>query len=99
LVRRGNDALRIVAIAIMQARVDCRYFPVVLKAVEGPHSLMEQYQALKLGEEMVDDLDRLERRLFRAAILRARRRRRFRRDQPLMRLSERILRRLSDSSR
>jgi hypothetical protein len=30
----GNDALRIVAIAIMQARADCRYFPVVLKAVE-----------------------------------------------------------------
>jgi hypothetical protein len=87
----GTGPLRMIAIAVMQARDDCRYFPVVLKAVERPHSLMEQYQALKLGDEMLTDLDRFERRLFRKAILRAQRGRRFKRDAPLMRLSERIL--------
>ncbi len=79
-----------VAIGVMQAREDCRYFPVVLKAVEGPHSLMEQYQALKLGGQMLDDLDRFERKLFSDAIARAQRKRRFKRDAPLMRLSDRI---------
>jgi hypothetical protein len=50
-----TDPLRIVTIAVMQVREDCRYFPVVLKALERPHSLMEQYQALKLGDAMLDD--------------------------------------------
>jgi hypothetical protein len=95
----GTDPLRIIAIGVMQAREDCRYFPVVLKAMERPHSLMEQYQALKLGDEMVDDLDRLERGLLRKAISRAQRKRRFKRDPPLMRLSDRMLRDLATRTR
>lgn len=95
----GTDPLRIIAIGVMQAREDCRYFPVVLKAVERPHSMMEQYQALKLGDEMIHDLDRLERRLLREATSRAQRRRRFKRDRPLMRLSDRILRDLATPTR
>lgn len=87
----GTDPLRLVAIAVMQAREDCRYFPVVLKAVDRPHSLMEQYQALKLGDAMSGGLDRLERRLLRNAIERARQRRRFQDDRPLMLLSDRML--------
>jgi hypothetical protein len=96
----GTDPLRLIAIAVMQARDDCRYFPVVLKALERPHSRMERYQALKLAEEMIGSLDKLERRLLRTAIERARRRPGlFRRDEPFMRSSERVLAELRPRSR
>jgi hypothetical protein len=94
----GSDPLRMIAISVMRAREDCQYFPVVLKAVDSPHSLMEQYHALRLGEEMVGKLDRLERRLFRDAITRAQRKRRFNRDGPLMAQSNAILSELSEHS-
>jgi hypothetical protein len=87
----GDGPLRMIAISVMQARKECRYFPAVLKTLERPLSRNEQYQALKLGDEMRGDLDRLERKLFKNAILRARQKRSFQDDGPLMRMSERIL--------
>ena len=88
----GDGPLRMIAISVMQAREECRYFPVVLKALERAYSLNEQYQALRLGDEMSGGLDRLERKLFRNAILRAQQQRRFKNDGPLMATSDRILR-------
>jgi hypothetical protein len=87
----GDGPLRMIAISVMQARKECRYFPVVLKTLERPLSLNEQYQALKLGDAMRDDLDRLERKLFRSAILRAQQKRSFQDDDPLMLMSDGIL--------
>jgi hypothetical protein len=95
----GDGFLRMIAISVMQAREDCRYFPVVLKALERPHSLNEQYQALTLGDEMSGGLDRVEQELFRNAILRAQRQQRFKNDGPLMALSDRILRDLEPRRR
>jgi hypothetical protein len=95
----GDGPLRLIAISVMQAREDCRYFPVVLKALERPYSLNEQYQALRLGDEMSGGLDRLERKLFRNAILRAQQQRRFKNDGPLMAISDRILRDLATRQR
>jgi hypothetical protein len=87
----GDGPLRMIAISVMQARKECRYFPVVLKALERPLSLNEQYQALKLGDAMRDDLDRLEHKLFTSAILRARQKKSFQDDEPLKLMSDRIL--------
>jgi hypothetical protein len=48
-----------------------------------PHSLFEQFYGLLLADAMLPDLDS-QRRLLADAITRARRKRRFKRDAPLM---------------
>jgi hypothetical protein len=92
----GTDALRVIALNLMLADEDYRDFLAVLESVDTPHSLFEQFYGLKLAEAMLPKLYPLERRLLSDAIARARRKRRFRRDRPLMRLSNRILKRLGD---
>jgi hypothetical protein len=88
---QGDDPLRVVALNVMLARAECRDFLAVIKCVDEPRSNFEQYYGLQLGREMLRDLDDLEGRLLADAIERARRKRRFRRDEPLMRLSEAML--------
>jgi hypothetical protein len=87
----GTDALRVVALNLMLAREECREFLAVLKTIDRPRSLFEQFYGLLLGREMLPGLDMLEQRLLADAIKRARLRRRFRRDRPLMALSSTIL--------
>ncbi len=87
----GTDALRVVALNLMIAREDCRDFLAVLKTVDAPHNLFEQFYGLGLGRMMLPSLDELERRLLADAIKRAQHKRRFRRDEPLMRLSNATL--------
>ena len=89
---QGNDALRVVALNLMLARPEYRDFLAVLKTVEEPRSLFEQFYGLGLARAMLPVLDRLERRLLANALERARRRRRFRRDRPLMTVSDALLR-------
>jgi hypothetical protein len=92
----GSDALRVVALNLMLARADCRDVLALLKTIEAPRSNFEQFYGLGLGLKMLDDLDELERRLLADAIRRAQRKRRFRRDGPLMRLGNHILAQLGD---
>lgn len=92
----GSDVLRVVALNVMLARVECRDFAAVIKATDEPRTLFEQYYALMLARAMLPGLDRLEQRLLSQAIERARSRRRFRRDVPLMALSDSILAALGD---
>jgi hypothetical protein len=90
----GSDALRVVALNLMLAREECRDFLAVLETVNEPRSLFEQFYGLQLGLAMLPNLDHLERRLLADAIGRAQSKRRFRRDRPLMNLSNVILAKL-----
>jgi len=87
----GTDALRVVALNLMLAREECRDFLTVLKTVDEPRSLFEQFYGLRLGWAMLPGLDGFERRLLAEAIGRAQRKRRFRHDPPLMGLGDAIL--------
>jgi hypothetical protein len=87
----GDDALRVIALNVMLARPECRDFLAVLRTVDEPRSLFEQYYGLRLASAMAPSLDDLERGLLAGAVERARRRRRFRRDAPLMGLSTALL--------
>ena len=90
----GTDPLRVIALNLMLANEGYRDFLAVLKTIDAPHSLFEQFYGLLLAEAMVPDLDPLHRRLLADAITRARRKRRFKRDAPLMRVSQELLDRL-----
>lgn len=96
--QEGTDALRVIALNLMLAREDYRDFMAVLKAVDAPRSLFEQYYGLKLGEAMLSGLDEIQRRLLGAAIRRAQKEKRFRRDKPLMNRSKRILAQLNETT-
>jgi hypothetical protein len=93
----GTDALRVIALNLMLANREYRDFLAVLETVDAPHSLFEQFYGLRLAAAMLPELDPLERRLLRDAIARARGKRRFRRDPPLMSLSSTIVERLGDA--
>ena len=88
---QGDDPLRIVALNLMLASEECRDFLAVLKTIDEPHSQFEQFYGMGLGLVMLSELDELERQLLAEAIGRAQGKRRFRRDKPLMRLSNAIL--------
>ena len=92
----GTDALRVIALNLMLANEDYRDFLAALETIDTPHSLFEQFYGLRLSEAMLPQLDPLQRRLLGDAIARATRKRRFRRDPPLMSLSHRILDRLGN---
>jgi hypothetical protein len=89
---QGNDALRVIALNLMLARPECRDVLAVLRTIDEPRSLFEQFYALRLARAMLPDLDGLERRLLADAIAGAMRGRRFRRDAPLMALGHALLR-------
>jgi hypothetical protein len=88
---QGDDPLRVVALNIMLVHEECRDFLAVLKTLEEPRSLFEQFYALHLALRMLPSLQRFERHVLGDAIGAARRKRRFRRDPPIMSLSGRIL--------
>jgi hypothetical protein len=92
--REGTDALRVIALNLMFADVAYRDFVTVLETIDAPRSLFEQYYGLRLAGQMLDQLDPLERRLLRKEIVRARQKRKLRRDEPLMKMSAHILGRL-----
>jgi hypothetical protein len=87
----GTDALRVMALNIMLSRKECRDFTAVIEAIDEPRSLFEQYYAMRLGFQMTGELDWLQQRLLRQALVRASRRRAFRRDEPLTSLRDSIL--------
>jgi hypothetical protein len=94
---QGTDALRVIALNLMLANDDYRDFLAVLESVDGPHSLFEQFYGLVLAEAMVPSLDPLQKRLLGDAISRARHKRRFKRDDDLMILSDHLIERLERS--
>lgn len=91
----GTDPLRIIALNLMFVDPEHRDFLAVIKAIDDPHSLFEQYYAMKVATAMLSDLDPLQRRLLADALSRARRKRKLRRDRPLMGVSKRLLDRIS----
>jgi hypothetical protein len=94
---QGDDPLRVVALNLMLAREECRDFLAVLKSIDEPRSLFEQFYALRLGRAMILGLDRFERQLLTDAIIRAQRRRRFRNDPGVVMVSDAILAELDRS--
>ncbi|MFL1429969.1 MULTISPECIES: hypothetical protein [unclassified Nocardiopsis] len=52
----GKDEERITALGLMQADVSLRDFDAALSAITEPRSAFEQYHAMLLAEQMIDDL-------------------------------------------
>lgn len=90
----GDEALRVVALNLMLARKESRDLLAVLKTIDYPRSLFEQYYGLRLAQAMIPDLDRMERGLLAHSVTRALRRRRFRHDRHLVRISSSVLQQL-----
>ena len=88
---QGTDPLRVIALNLMLANERYRDFLAVLESIDAPHSGFEQYYGLLLAEEMIPSLDELQRRLLADAISRARRKRRLRRDEYRLDLSDELL--------
>ena len=97
-LREGSEEERITALAMMQAKRELRNFDAALATVEHSRSAFEQYHAMLLAAEMIDDLDPAQRRRLAEAIKTERRGLRFRRDADRWRLSEDILQRLDGRS-
>jgi len=87
----GTDSLRVIVLNLMLANAEYRDLLPVLETIDAPRSLFEQYYGLRVAAAMLPELGPLERRLLHDAIERARRKRRFRRDAPLMHLSGYLL--------
>lgn len=56
-LREGNEEKRITALVLMRAKGELRDFEAVLDAIGHSHSAFEQYHAMLLAAEMIDDLD------------------------------------------
>lgn len=93
-LRDGSDEERVTALGMMQAKPELRDFDGMLMAIDQSRSAFEQYHALRLAVEMVDDLDASQRRQL-ADVVKGARGLRLRRDSDRWRLSEEILRRTS----
>lgn len=92
-LREGSEEERITALAMMQARRELRNFDAALETIEHSRSAFEQYHAMLLTAEMIDDLDAAQLRRLAEAI-KSQRGWRFRRDTDRWRLSEDVLRRV-----
>jgi hypothetical protein len=90
-LREGSDEERITALGMMQAKAELRDFDATVMAIEHSRSAFEQYHAMLLAVEMVDDLDANQRHQLAEVVNRARGR--FRADSDRWLLSEEILRR------
>ncbi|WP_159401554.1 hypothetical protein [Streptomyces sp. NRRL F-5053] len=95
-LREGGDEERVTALAMMRARAELRDFDAALAAVEHSRSAFEQYRAMRLMALMADALDAAQRERLAAALVAQRERWRFRRDASRQRLSEELLRRLTE---
>ena len=89
-LRDGSDEQRIIALAMMQAQPTLREFNAVLTAVRDPRSAFEQYHAMLLAKQMLDDLN-VEQRQSLAEVLKDERSMRFPFDRGRRRLSQAIL--------
>ncbi|MGH3345118.1 MAG: hypothetical protein ACRDPK_20050 [Carbonactinosporaceae bacterium] len=99
-LQAGSDEERVTALAMMQARRELRNFDAVLAAIEHSRSAFEQYHAMSLATDMIDDLDAEQLRLLAEAV-KVQRGWRFGRDDTdsgRWRLSEDILRRVDGRS-
>ncbi|MEU6412839.1 hypothetical protein [Microbispora sp. NPDC046933] len=96
-LEQGAEEQRIAALAIMQARPETRNFDAALEAIENSRSAFEQYHAMLLSLQMVDDLDQEQRRRL-AEVIRSERDARFRKDGDRLWLSEHILSRVDPPS-
>ncbi|MBM9506037.1 hypothetical protein [Actinacidiphila acididurans] len=56
-LREGNEEQRVTALVLMQALRELRDFEAVLDAIGHSYSAFEQYHAMRLAVDMVDDLD------------------------------------------
>ncbi|MFD7629912.1 hypothetical protein ACFV7Q_28485 [Streptomyces sp. NPDC059851] len=92
-LRDGTDEQRITALAMMQARPELRNFEATLAAVTNPRTPFEQYHAMRLALQMIDELDTGQARRLAEAV-EAQRGIRFRRDPDRVRLREAILQRV-----
>ncbi|MEW9531336.1 hypothetical protein [Microbispora sp. NPDC049125] len=89
-LQTGTEEQRITALTIMQARPELRNFDAALEAIEHSHSAFEQYHAMLLTVQMLDDLDEQQRRRL-AEVTKVQRELCFRDDEDRLWLSERIL--------
>ncbi|KPI33695.1 hypothetical protein OV450_6403 [Actinobacteria bacterium OV450] len=96
-LREGTDAERITALAMMQAKPELRDFEATLAAITRPRTPFEQYHAMRLAVQMVDELDGAQARRLAEAVERQRGIR-FRRDSDRVRLREEILRKVRGRS-
>ncbi|MFJ9836507.1 hypothetical protein ACIRU2_34740 [Streptomyces sp. NPDC101169] len=96
-LREGSDEERVTALAMMQASRELRDFEAALAVIAHSRSPFEQYHAMLLTAQMIDDLDATQ--LGRLAeVIRSQRGPRFRRDADRWWLSEDILRRVEGRS-
>ncbi|MFD0369672.1 hypothetical protein [Streptomyces sp. NPDC127114] len=96
-LREGTDEERITALAMMQARPELRNFEAALAAITRPRSPFEQYHAMRLAAQMVDELDEGQARRLAEAVDRQKGFR-FRRDADRVRLRDEILRKVRGRS-
>lgn len=91
-LRDGTEEERITALALMQASPELRNFEAALAVIAHPRTPFEQYHAMLLTLQMVDELDKDQARGL-AETVEAQKSIRLRRDTDRMRLREEILRR------
>ncbi|MEV5148619.1 hypothetical protein AB0L14_30570 [Streptomyces sp. NPDC052727] len=96
-LREGSDEERVTALVMMQASRELRNFEAALATIEHSRSAFEQYHAMLLTAQMIDDLDATQLRQL-AEVIRSQRGARFRLDTDRWRLSEDILRRVEGRS-
>jgi hypothetical protein len=96
-LREGGEEERITALAMMQAKRELRNFDAALEAIKHSRSAFEQYHAMRLTAEMIDDLAPAQRRQLAEAI-KTQRGRHFGPGTDRWRLSEDMLRRLDGRS-
>jgi hypothetical protein len=89
-LRDGSDEQRIIALAMMQAQPALQEFDAVLAAIRDPRSAFEQYHAMLLAKQMLDDLN-VEQQQSLAEVLKDERSLRFPYDRGRRRLSQAIL--------
>jgi hypothetical protein len=94
----GTDPLRVISLNLMLVNPEHRDFLAVIKAIDDPHSLFEQYYAMEVGRAMLPDLNLLQKRLLADALRRARSKRKLRRDRDLMGVSGRLLEKLTETA-
>jgi hypothetical protein len=95
----GSPEARITALALMQGNEGLRDFGAAVDAITGSQSAFEQYHGLRLAAVMVGDLTTGQRAELTAAVERALRSLRTRRDRDRRQLGERILAALGQNGR
>ena len=69
LFTEDTEGSRITALAILQAKPDRVYFPLVLEAIAKSRSAFEQYEALRAAEHMLPILEKKDKRELKSTLL------------------------------